>query len=151
MRVYSSLMLFLILMTFSSVTYPAGVASEHAIVYYNEGVKAQQHGNIEEAMVSYKKAILVAPDDKDLYKAVVNNSGVIYLRQGEADAAEQSFIQALQIDPHYQPALWNLGLLYDAKGDRLKSLEYWASALGLESMKPKTFVIDTVISQERGQ
>ncbi len=40
--------------------------------------------------------------------AAYNNLGILYLNNGDRDAARQNFREAIALDPHYDPALKNL-------------------------------------------
>ncbi|MEI8348852.1 MAG: tetratricopeptide repeat protein [Candidatus Omnitrophota bacterium] len=123
----------------SSAIFAEGLASKEAINYYNEGVKAQQNGDFDAAVKGYQMAALLSAR---YHKFIINNKGAMYAQMGDIQKAEAAFREALTLDPDYQPAKMNLGLIYDAKGDRLKALEWWYEAFEVEKRKPKTFLIE---------
>lgn len=114
-----------------------------AIDYYNEGVRAQRGGDYDRADAAYQKTLLL--DNSDNWrKYIINNYGVIYAQQNDINSAEAAFKEALRMDPSFKPALFNLGLIYDRREDRLRAMEFWLKALGidLDKLKPKGFVIE---------
>jgi len=62
--------------------------------------------------------------------------------QGDMAKAEGMFIESLRTDAAYKPAQLNLGLIIEAKGDRVKALEFWAKVFDIEGQKPKVPVIE---------
>jgi len=123
----------------TNTIYAEGLASKEAINYYNAGVKAQQNGDFDTAVKEYQMAALLSAR---YHKFIINNKGAMYAQMGDIQKAELAFREALTLDPGYQPAKMNLGLIYDAKGDRLKALEWWYEAFEVEKRKPKTFLIE---------
>jgi len=67
--------------------------------YYNEsGIDSRKSGNIEKAIIDYKKALTVSPNDENLYY----NLARAYIDSGQKKNAEASITQALQINPDFQ-------------------------------------------------
>ncbi|MBP7215923.1 MAG: hypothetical protein KBA46_01430 [Candidatus Omnitrophica bacterium] len=112
---------------------------------FKEGVKAQKEHNYTNANVFYQKVFLLDPGNKDYKKFITNNFGLMMVEQGDLDRAEAAFREVLAQDPSYKPAQINLGLVIDKQGDRLKSLEYWASLFKWEEMKPKDFILQETV------
>jgi len=70
--------------------------------FYNEsGIGHRQSGNIDKAIVEYKKALSVSPADENLYY----NMARAYMEAGQKKNAEDSINQALQINPQFQEGL----------------------------------------------
>lgn len=132
---------FLCLMSiiFTSVSYAQELAAKEAVVYYNEGVRAQKNGDFDSALKAYQKASIIS----SYYdKLITHNKAVMYAQSGDLKKAEELFNEVLALDPKNMPAKLNLGLIYDAKGDKYKALEYWAEAFELEKHKPQAFIIE---------
>jgi tetratricopeptide (TPR) repeat protein len=126
-------------MAFFGICQAQELSAKEAVAYYNEGVRAQKDGDFDAALKAYQKAAIIT----SYYdKFIMQNKAVIYAQNGDLDKAEQLFKQVLNMDPNYMPAKLNLGLIYDTKQDRCKSLEYWADLFQLEKHKPKTFVAE---------
>jgi tetratricopeptide (TPR) repeat protein len=134
--------LFLALFLISAkLSFAGELAHQEAFRYYNEGVKEQRGGDYNGASIACQKALMLAPDNGDLQKYIINNTGVMYAQRGEFKTAEAAFKEALLMDPDFGPAHMNLGLIYDAKGDRQKSLEYWSKYFEIDKRKPKAFSV----------
>lgn len=70
--------------------------------YYNEsGIDSRKSGNIEKAIIDYKKAITVSPNDENLYY----NLARAYIDSGQKKNAEASITQALQINPDFKEGM----------------------------------------------
>lgn len=113
--------------------------------YYKEGVSKQKSDDFEGANVAYQKILLLDPNNKDYQKYILNNTGLMYTKQGDLDKAEAYFNQALAIDPNYHNAQLNLGLIYDAKEkNRLTVIQYWLKVLNidLDKLKPKGYILE---------
>ena len=89
--------------------------------YRDQGLTAQNAGDIETAMKFYQKAIELDP----YYAAPYNDLGVIYEAAGSIDNAEKSYIKTIEIDANYSSAYTNLALLYEGKRDLKKAVYYW--------------------------
>jgi len=133
------LCLFLILSASCGFCYAGGRFREFAVDYYNEAVAAQKKGDFMQAMSRYQKALLVlGSEDSDYIKKIYNNVAVIYAQANDFQSAEAAFLSALDIDPKYKQANFNLGVLYAKQGNSEKALEYWAKATGRQEI----FVIE---------
>ncbi len=76
-------------------------------------------GRIEEALES-SKVLVEAEPDNETYRY---NYGVILLQTDDYPAAEEQFLKALEINPDYENAAYNLGLTYVKWGTQLKDQE----------------------------
>jgi tetratricopeptide (TPR) repeat protein len=144
MWVRKMLFLFLSILFLYNFSFAQGMASGEAVNYFNQGVRWQRDGDLRAARAAYDKARLTDPNNLNLRKFILNNTGVMYLKQRELKKAEEAFRAALNIDPNYKPAQFNLGLVYDLQGDRLKALEYWVKIfkIKIEEQKPKDFILE---------
>ena len=76
-------------------------------------------GEAEIALSSLKSLVEKEPDKKT-YRY---NYGVLLLQTEDYPAAEKQFLKALEIDPEYDNAAYNLGITYVSWGKELKQLE----------------------------
>ncbi|MGC8492343.1 MAG: tetratricopeptide repeat protein [Syntrophobacteraceae bacterium] len=100
----------------------AGIEYDLALAYNQRGFKDQ-------ALQHIKKALEIKPD----YPEALNTIGYMYAVNGQFDLAKDSFTKALN-DPFYQtpqiPA-YNLGRLYEDRGDYTNALAYYRQAVKL--------------------
>jgi tetratricopeptide (TPR) repeat protein len=72
------------------------------LTYYNDtGINYRTSGDIEKAIVEYKKAISISPDDEHLYYNVAR----AYLEKGKKEDAEECIALALKINPEFREGL----------------------------------------------
>lgn len=70
--------------------------------FYNEaGINQRKTGNIDKALLDYRKALSVSPNDEHLYY----NMARAYIEIGQKKNAEVSIDRALQINPQFQEGL----------------------------------------------
>ena len=63
-------------------------------------------------------------------KIILNNAGIGYARKGQWEEAEKAFKGALSLEPNYNPAKLNLGLVYDNLKTKKEATVYWLSVFG---------------------
>jgi tetratricopeptide (TPR) repeat protein len=128
----------------TTAAFAGQMAASEAASYFKEGVEAQKKEKFTNVIMSYQKTMLVAPSNQTFEKSIANNLGIMYAQQGDIDRAELLFKEALKIDPNYQAAQYNLGLILDRRPDKLKALEYWLKVLkiDLNALKPKNFQLE---------
>jgi tetratricopeptide (TPR) repeat protein len=97
------------------------VLEEQARSYREEGIKAQDIGDLDSAMKLYQKAVEVDP----AYAVAYNDLGVIYEAKGMIDRAEESYLKAVKIDPYYLSTYTNLALFYEEKRELSKAAYCW--------------------------
>ena len=125
----------------ASVSYAGKLVEEEGINYYNEGVQAQKAGNLDTAVQSYQKAMVIGLDASNYRKFVYNNVGVIYSEKGEMDQAENMFLEALKIDPEYKATNFNIAVLYMKQGLCNKAMVYLTKSYNISG--------EYVIEQEK--
>lgn len=76
-------------------------------------------GKVDVALSSFKALVERDPENKT-YRY---NYGVMLLQTEDFPAAEEQFLKALEIDPEYDNAAYNLGVTYVSWGKKLKKLE----------------------------
>ena len=72
---------------------------------YQKAIKADQKGNLEEALISFKKVSELAPD----YAECHYNLGYIQLKLNRLNEAEVSYKKAIELKPNYVQAYNSLG------------------------------------------
>jgi tetratricopeptide (TPR) repeat protein len=102
------------------------VLEEGIKLYPNEGDMLRtlsgayiEVGKVDVALSSFKSLVEREPDNKT-YRY---NYGVLLLQTEDFPAAEEQFQKALEIDPEYDNAAYNLGVTYVSWGKQLKQLE----------------------------
>jgi len=98
----------IILFFFTALAFSQEFVKE-AREYRQKGYQAQQAGDIELAIVYYKKAIALDPH----YAVPHNDLGIAYETKGLLDKAEQEYLIAIRINPDFAEAHMNLALLYE--------------------------------------
>jgi len=116
----------------SSPTYVGSTLIESGVTHY-------ARGEYEKALKAFNTALKtqrVSIGDEDICIALtLSNLGSVYLRLGELEKAEQMLLDSLLMKRRVKPrmnvadSLNNLGNCSNLRGDREKSLEYYAAAL----------------------
>lgn len=81
-------------------------------MHYNLGLTLQSQGKLEEAIASYRQALVLKPD----YAEVLYSLGLAFQAQGKPLEAIESYRQAIVVRPDYAVAHNNLGLALQAQG-----------------------------------
>lgn len=100
---------------------PAGGLSQEARAYREDGLKAQQSGDVHNAIAKYQKAVLLDPS----YATAYNDLGISHEALGQLPEAKQAYLHCLDIDPQYVSAYTNLAMLHERQGDFGTALVYW--------------------------
>ena len=98
--------------------------------WYNLAFLQRHARQFEAALDSYKQALgagISRPEEVHLNRAVILSD---YLAR--PDAAEADLAAALKINPHYVPAMLNLGNLHEDRGDREGARSAYEQALAVE-------------------
>jgi Flp pilus assembly protein TadD len=129
------------------------------MAYNNLGAFLEEHGNLDEAMAHFAKAIRIKPDYalahynmaevlarqekfeeamaynlealriKPDYPKPYNSLGTIYARQGKIDQAMLHFYKALKLSPYYASVHNNLGALLARQGKLDEAIAQLSEAL----------------------
>lgn len=94
-------------------------APEHAPFYFNLGLSLNALGKPVEALENLRKAAELSPDTKEIY----NKIGLIEHSLDHINAAQQAFLQALQLDMNYSEAKANLAATY-INSDQPKAIRF---------------------------
>lgn len=90
------------------------------------GVSYETHGETELAIAEYKKTIALAPDREGITARVF--LGNVYAGLDQFQTAEQSYREALSLDPHHGQALNNLASILAKQHIKLQEAEILARA-----------------------
>ena len=89
--------------------------------YSNRGLELMEQEQMRDGFLYLRKALALKPGDADLWA----NLGAFYSRNQQFTAAEQSYLQALQLRGDHTIAMSNLERLY-RKQHRLELADYYA-------------------------
>jgi len=92
-----------------------------------------RHRALEKALEMYTQVLKLDPNNEMAH----NNLGVLFLRRGMPGQAETEFYAALQENPGYVDALYNLACLAALKNETETALDYLARAAAIQ---PETMV-----------
>lgn len=98
-----------------------------AEAWYELGYALRAVGRFQDALEAYERALALnirSPEEVHLNRGVIFSD---HLRQD--DAAERELRTALDIAPHYLPALLNLGNLHEERGERDQALACYDAAM----------------------
>ncbi|MHA1310795.1 MAG: tetratricopeptide repeat protein [Candidatus Helarchaeota archaeon] len=95
--------------------------------WYNLGNVYRNKDNNEKAIECYKKAVKIYPDYGDAW----NNMGNAYSDLDKLNDALEVYEKAASIESYENRnfPIYNIGLIYEKKGDKHKALEYFKKAL----------------------
>jgi protein O-GlcNAc transferase len=98
------------------------------IVWNLLGAAKQGLGRMDEAIVAYKRALILKPDFAEAY----NNMGVILREQGKLDEAIAAYDRALSIKPDFAEAYNNMGVTLQEQGKLDEAIAAYNKALILK-------------------
>jgi tetratricopeptide (TPR) repeat protein len=101
--------------------------SKQAKDYRLQGYKFQKKGDLDKAIMYYKKACKA--DSK--YACPYNDLGIIYEEKGYYSDAEKAYLKAIKVDAKYAPVYTNLAYFYENKGEVDKAIFYWKKRMSL--------------------
>ena len=102
-----------------------------AKAYISLGTIYSLQGKLDMAIEECKKAIEIEPEYEDSY----NNIGSYLLKLGKDDEAIEWFEKAIQVDEDDSSCIsfYNLGRIFEKKGDWLKALRNYNKAIAIDS------------------
>ena len=104
------------------------VTRDNYFAHANLGSILLAHGNVDDAMAHYEKALRIRPD----YPTALTGLGTIYARQGQIDRAIDLHQRALNARPDSAIVLNNLGAALYQKGELIAAAQVFERALELE-------------------
>jgi tetratricopeptide (TPR) repeat protein len=109
-------------------THTLACTTDNAVAHINLGDILVQKGYVDEAIIHYKKALQIKPNDPEAHVSF----GYALLQKGMADEAIIHFQQALQIKPNYAQAHNNLGDVLAQKGRVDEAIVQFKEALQIK-------------------
>jgi tetratricopeptide (TPR) repeat protein len=100
--------------------------------YLAQGLALEEEGRWEEARSLYEEAAQRFPQDPQ----PVHRAGVMYVRLGKKDLAEEAFREALRRQDGYAPSLTNLGNLRLEEGHVQEAISYYQRAIAAQPDYP---------------
>jgi Flp pilus assembly protein TadD len=98
---------------------------ESIAAHNNLGITLAVKGDLEAAIVEFRKAVLLDPN----HTAVHTNLGHALNGKGNSDGAIDEYREAIRLDPSYAPARSGLGSTLQSKGDLDGAIaELWEAA-----------------------
>jgi len=102
------------------------------ISHNNLAIILKEQDRYDEAIQHYHKAIEHGPPGcvaNENMSVVKTDLGTRQKLTGATDAAINSYLEALAVNPSYWPAYFNLGVIYSERGDMDQALRYYELAL----------------------
>ena len=97
--------------------------------HFNLALAYKRALRYDDAVRSYEQAIALGIDHVE---EVYSNLGVLYSDMRQGDRARQMYERALDIEPAYVPAMFNLAGLNEESGERDRAIELYERILELE-------------------
>ena len=101
---------------------------EYAAAYFNLALLYRNDRRYGEALDAYAAAIHHGIDN---VQEVWSNMGVVYSELRRGDKAREMYQRALEADPEYIPAMFNLAGLHEELGERLQAVDLYQKILAL--------------------
>jgi superkiller protein 3 len=92
---------------------------------FQQGLSAAEGNNPDAALKLFKEAVDLNPDVPGYWVSM----GTIYIHKGEVVSAEQCYRRAIETNPYYGLANYNLACMLDKLGNDDQALEYYQNAL----------------------
>jgi tetratricopeptide (TPR) repeat protein len=116
------------------------------------GETAQAQNQQEKAIQAYQKALGLSKPGDAAQAPVYYNLGVSYYQTQQWDAAENAFMQALQLDPNLSAAAYALGTTLEAQkktADAIRAYEHYRETLPPASAEATTLTQRIVALQKQ--
>lgn len=114
--------------------------------YYNLGVAYYQHGDFDQAIVDYDRAIAIKPDYTEAY----NNRGLLYYYEGNYVQAIANFNKAVEFSAGSTKAYYNLGLCYAHQGRFAMAVADYNKAVEIGPPDADVYISRSIIYGIRG-
>lgn len=106
--------------------------SKSDIVLFNQlGISLRKQGRWKDAIIEYKRAIKISPEDENLYY----NVGMAFAEGGDFLQAKANLLKAIDLNPDVPRAspniAYNFGAVFLQSKDRERAAQYFQMALEL--------------------
>ena len=99
-----------------------------AAAYFNMALLYKKGKRYSDAINAYEEAKKHGIDD---VQEVYSNLGVLYSEMRQKEKAREMYERALDVDPAYIPALFNLAGLFEEAGERQRAMEFYERVLSI--------------------
>ena len=125
---------------------PIAALKSKAEYYFKEGLRLQEQGQLEPAIVEYQRAL----EEDSEYARAHANLCLAQLLSSRSDKAEQHCKLALKLDPNIHEIHHNLGLLRRLQGRNQEAAEAFRRALEIDPFYAEShYLLGTVLAQEK--
>ena len=125
---------------------PIAALKSKAEYYFKEGLRLQEQGQVEPAIVEYQRAVEEDPE----YARAHANLCLAQLLLSQLDKAEQHCQLALKLDPSIHEIRHNLGLLRRLQGRNQEAAEAFRRALEIDPFYAEShYLLGTVLAREK--
>ena len=114
-------------------TYCDAIATDplNYLTYAKTGLALWEKDYLEESVVAFQKSIEINPE----FEIAQNNLGVVYLDgYGDPKSSLEYFKTAINLNPNYTLAYFNLARAYQAMGDKADAAEYYQMTMDLNKI-----------------
>ncbi len=103
---------------------------------YEEAIREMEAGHYEIALEHFQAILLIKPDMPVIHNLI----GIVYLRDSKPELAEGAFLNAVQYDPKYAEAYFNLATLYMGEdADKQVAADYYRQAIAADPSYAKAY------------
>jgi len=98
--------------------------------HFNLAYYLRKAGRFEDSIENYKRALSLGIDHPE--EAHLNIAVILADDLRKEDQAEKRLLEALAVNQHYLPALYNLANLYEDRGDRKRTVALFEQILSID-------------------
>ena len=111
------------------------------------GISAAQIGDLDQAVLAFKRVLAIKPDYAEAY----NNMGNALKQQGKLEEAIEAYNKALAIKPDYAEAYHNMGIVLKEQGEREEAIEAYSKALTIKPDYAEAYNHMGIVLKEQGK
>ena len=111
------------------------ITEKNFIILYNYGHALSKSKRLDEAIVQFKKALRIKPDEPDVY----NNLGAALKEMGKISQAIDNWKKALALDPSHPDAHFNMGLVLGQQESHDQAIYHFQKALHAKPNWPEAY------------
>jgi len=116
------------------------------VAHHKKGRALYEEGKVKEAIVEYRLALLLAPQNA----AILVDLGNALFDDGDDKGAIESLQKALAIDPRNSRAHLSLGGIYSTVGEKAKAIDHYRRFLEIEPTGPSAGEVRTILKNLGG-
>jgi len=101
----------------------------------NLGILFQEQERYEEAVIQFKKAMMINPNDEKIY----NNLGLSYFKMHLYENSLEEYKKAINLNPRYEEAIFSLGNSYDMIGNHGQAIKEFEKVIAINPNHARAF------------